>query len=81
MPASLNASPAMPAQAHAPLAVATRNGSVESTHFGAVAVTDRAGRLLYSAGDPQLLTFTRSALKPLQALPFVAGGGLERFGF
>ena len=27
------------------------------------------------------LTFTRSALKPLQALPFVAGGGVERFGF
>ena len=81
MPASLKASPAAPAQAPAPLAVATRNGAVESTHFGAVAVTDRAGRLLYSAGDPQMLTFTRSALKPLQALPFVAGGGLKRFGF
>jgi L-asparaginase II len=27
------------------------------------------------------MTFTRSALKPLQALPFVAGGGVERFGY
>ena len=27
------------------------------------------------------MTFTRSALKPLQALPFVAAGGVERFGF
>ena len=39
------------------------------------------GRLLYAAGDPESLTFTRSALKPLQALPFVAAGGVERFGY
>jgi L-asparaginase II len=49
--------------------------------MGSVAVVDRHGRLLYSAGDAQTLTFTRSALKPLQALPFVAGGGVERFGY
>ncbi len=52
---------------------------VESVHTGSVAVVDRRGQLLYSAGDPDTLTFTRSALKPLQALPFVAGGGVERF--
>jgi L-asparaginase II len=67
--------------AHVPVAVATRGGAVESTHYGAVAVTDRHGRVLYSAGDPHLVTFTRSALKPLQALPFAAGGGIERFGY
>jgi L-asparaginase II len=66
---------------HVPLAVATRGGAVESTHYGAIAVTDRDGRVLYSAGDPHVVTFTRSALKPLQALPFVAGGGVERFGY
>jgi len=66
---------------HAPLAVATRGGAVESVHFGSVAVVDRAGRLLYATGDPAVMTFTRSALKPLQALPFVAAGGIERFGF
>ena len=37
--------------------------------------------MLQAAGDPYTLTFTRSALKPLQALPFVAGGGIERFGY
>jgi L-asparaginase II len=37
--------------------------------------------VLHAAGDPYTLTFTRSALKPLQALPFVAGGGIERFGY
>jgi L-asparaginase II len=73
---SLSATPS-----HAPLSVATRDGAVESVHAGSVAVVDRLGRLLYSAGDAQTLTFTRSALKPLQALPFVAGGGVERFGY
>jgi L-asparaginase II len=66
---------------HAPLSAMTRGGAVESVHAGSVAVVDRQGRLLYSAGDAETLTFTRSALKPLQALPFVAGGGVERFGY
>jgi L-asparaginase II len=58
-----------------------RGGTEESVHFGSVAVVDRDGRLLYAAGDPDVLTFTRSALKPLQAIPFVAAGGVDRYGF
>jgi L-asparaginase II len=73
------ASPAVPA--HVPLAVSTRGEAIESIHYGSVAVTDRAGRMVFAAGDPDALTFTRSALKPVQALSFVAGGGVERFGF
>jgi L-asparaginase II len=69
------------AAAHAPLAEVLRGSAVESIHFGAVAVVDRLGRVLHSAGDPYTLTFTRSSLKPLQALPFTAAGGVERFGF
>ncbi|MEJ7670751.1 MAG: asparaginase [Casimicrobiaceae bacterium] len=65
----------------APLTVVTRGDAIESTHFGSVAVVDREGTLLYAAGDPFTLTFTRSALKPLQALPFVAADGHARFGF
>jgi L-asparaginase II len=67
--------------AHVPLSEVTRGGVVESVHCGAVAVVDRQGRVLHAAGDPYTLTFTRSALKPLQALPFAAGGGIERFGY
>lgn len=66
---------------HAPLAVASRGNAVDAIHYGSVAVVDRDGRLLYSAGDPQFLTMTRSALKPLQAMPFVAGGGIARFRY
>jgi L-asparaginase II len=44
-------------------------------------VVDRDGRILFAAGDPHCLITTRSTLKPLQALPFVASGGIERFGY
>jgi L-asparaginase II len=64
-----------------PLAIVTRGDATDSVHYGSVAVVDAEGRLLFSAGDPHYLTTTRSALKPLQALPFVSGGGVERFGY
>ena len=63
-----------------PLAVVERGGTVESVHRGAVAVVDAHGALVASAGSPDLVAFTRSALKPLQALPFVAAGGPAHFG-
>jgi L-asparaginase II len=66
---------------HAPLAVATRGDAIDAVHYGSVAVVDRHGRLLHCAGDPHYLTTTRSALKPFQAMPFVAAGGVERFGY
>jgi L-asparaginase II len=54
--------------------------AVENIHYGSIAVVDVAGRLLWSAGDPDFMTFTRSALKPFQALPFVLDDGPARFG-
>ena len=69
-----------PGPAPAPLAEVSRGGIVESVHYGAVAVVDADGRVLRAAGDPYTQTFTRSALKPLQALPFTAGGGVDHFG-
>ncbi len=67
--------------AHAPLAEVTRGAIVESAHRGSVAVCAADGELLFASGDPTFITFSRSTLKPLQALPFVAAGGVERFGF
>jgi L-asparaginase II len=68
-----------------PLAATTRgypdSGNViENIHLGSVAVVDTHGRLLWSAGDPDYPTFTRSALKPFQALPFILADGPARFG-
>jgi L-asparaginase II len=62
-----------------PLIQNERGGLAECVHFGAVAVVDASGRLRASAGDVQRLTFTRSTLKPFQALPFMEAGGAEHF--
>src|SRR5436189_89348 len=44
-----------------------------------VAVVDAAGKLVAKVGDPDLVTYWRSAAKPFQALPLAADGVLERF--
>lgn len=54
--------------------------ATENLHLGSVAVVDAAGRLLWYAGEPDFLTFTRSAIKPFQALPFLLADGPARFG-
>ena len=66
---------------HTPLVELTRADTLECQHVGSIAVTDTQGRLVASAGDPHWLTFTRSTLKALQALPFVQAGGPAQFGF
>jgi L-asparaginase II len=66
---------------HVPLVETTRGGTTECVHYGSIAVIDAAGRLVAAAGDPDSLNFTRSALKPLQALPFLEDGGMQHFGF
>jgi L-asparaginase II len=66
---------------HVPLVVTTRGGATEGVHYGSVAVVDAGGRLVAGAGDPLALNFTRSALKPLQAMPFLEDGGMAHFGF
>jgi len=53
---------------------------VESRHRVHVAVADPDGRLVASAGEPDLVTHFRSAAKPLQALPLVEDGAGEAFG-
>jgi L-asparaginase II len=71
----------LPIPDHVPLVVATRGGIPECVYHGSIAVVDADGTLITGAGDPTALNFTRSALKPLQALPFVEDGGMDRFGF
>ncbi|HEU0200984.1 MAG TPA: asparaginase, partial [Burkholderiaceae bacterium] len=63
---------------HMPLVVTTRGERVECVHYGSIAVVDEGGKLVAALGEPQALHFTRSALKPLQALPFVEDDGLGR---
>ncbi len=63
-----------------PVAVELRRGGrVESRHRASLAVV-RAGRLVLAVGDVATPVYPRSAIKPLQALPFVAGGAAAAFG-
>lgn len=63
-----------------PLLEVTRGGIVESLHRGAIAVVTPRGQVVAAVGDVEVVSFTRSAAKPLQALPFVASGGVDRIG-
>jgi len=58
----------------------TRGTVVESRHRLHVAVVDSGGRLRAMSGDPEMVTYLRSAAKPFQAVPVVEDGAVDRFG-
>ncbi|MBD1542625.1 asparaginase [Arthrobacter sp. IA7] len=78
MPAShsLSAPPAPAAilPRHEPLAVQTRDGLVESVHYGSLIATTPDGHTLLSAGEPHAAFYPRSSLKPLQSVAMVRAG-------
>ena len=57
----------------------TRGDMVESRHRGAAAVVDADGSVVHAWGDVEGPVFSRSAIKPLQALPLVETGAAGRF--
>jgi L-asparaginase II len=59
---------------YAELARVTRNGFVESRHFGSVVVLDPAGGVVLAAGVRDEPVLPRSTLKPLQALATLTTG-------
>lgn len=56
-----------------------RGSAIESRHRGAVAVVESGGRALLELGDVRQHVFPRSAIKFLQAIPFVESGAIEQF--
>jgi len=59
----------------------TRGKLSESVHAGSLAVARADGSVLAALGDTATPIFPRSAVKPLQALAFVASGAVARFRF
>jgi len=57
----------------------TRNGIVESRHYGAAVICDFKGNIIKYWGDHQQLIFPRSALKPFQAIQLVESGASAHF--
>ncbi len=58
-----------------------RGARVESVHRGAAAVVDADGKPVLTIGDVERPIFPRSAVKPLQAVPLIESGAVERYGF
>lgn len=59
----------------------TRGPLVENRFRGSIAVVDGTGHRLLVAGDPEMVTYWRSAAKPIQAMALIETGAAERFGF
>jgi L-asparaginase len=79
---TLSSSFGSPTRAAAPVleVLLMRQGIAESRHRVHAVVCDHRGRILMKAGDPQQLSFVRSALKPFQATVFVASGTADQLG-
>lgn len=56
-----------------------RGNAIESRHRGSVAVVEASGRVIAALGDVQRAVFPRSAIKFLQAIPFVESGAVEAY--
>lgn len=59
---------------HAPLVTVTRDGLVESVHYGSAIALEADGTTVAAAGDPLAAFYPRSSLKPLQAVALVRAG-------
>jgi len=55
-----------------------RGSNIESIHKVHAVITDKKGRVLMCAGNPEYKSFIRSALKPFQAIPFVSSGAASK---
>ncbi|MEF2969270.1 asparaginase [Paenibacillus sp. M1] len=58
-----------------------RGGMLECVHRGHICVVDEKGRVVKFAGQPDYRVFTRSAAKPIQAIPGIRAGMAEKYGF
>ena len=62
-----------------PLEVILMRGSnLESIHKVHAVISDKKGRVLMCAGNPEYKSFIRSALKPFQTIPFVSSGAASK---
>lgn len=57
-----------------------RGGMLECIHNGHICIVDEYGAIKKQAGDPRFRVFTRSAAKPIQAIPGVRAGLIPHYG-
>ena len=59
-------------------AILMRGSKIESIHKIHAVISDKKGRVLMCAGNPEYKSFIRSALKPFQTIPFVSSGASSK---
>ncbi|KNY29396.1 asparaginase [Pseudobacteroides cellulosolvens] len=64
-----------------PLAIVTRDGYIESIHYGYICVVNSSSHVLYNLGDLNTKIFLRSSAKPIQAIPLIQSGAAHEFNF
>jgi L-asparaginase II len=57
-----------------------RGGIVESVHYGSIVAVDTDGHIICELGNPERLTYFRSAAKPLIAISSLEAGIAEEYG-
>ena len=57
----------------------TRGDIVESAHRGSIAIADAKGTIVFALGDLETPVYSRSSLKPIQALPLLESGAADAF--
>ncbi|WP_442603883.1 asparaginase [Paenibacillus sp. KN14-4R] len=56
-----------------------RGPMMESLHTGHAVVVNTQGEILFSAGNPNFVTYARSTAKLIQALPIIESGAADHF--
>lgn len=64
-----------------PLVEVKRGGITESRHRGHIVAVEPDATIAAFLGAPETVTYLRSSAKPHQAIPLVASGAADRFGF
>lgn len=64
-----------------PLVLEYRGGHLENVHYGHVCGVNEKSQIAYRTGNPEWVTFMRSAAKPIQAIPFFLENFDDKFGF
>jgi L-asparaginase II len=62
-----------------PLVEVKRGGITESRHSGAIVAVEPDAKIFCQLGNVNLTVSTRSTIKAIQAIPFVASGAADRF--
>lgn len=63
-----------------PIIASKRAELWDFVYHGSFAVATPKGMMLHKHGDPKTLVYTRSAVKAIQSVPLIIGGGIEKFG-